>query len=80
LTIPADQYGFKVGSLRSQAAILYTYGATREYVKLRLGSTQLNVLAELEARGFKIQKTRIRVKGYACPHIQYKIIPKEVRS
>jgi hypothetical protein len=77
MTIPVDQYGFKVGSLRSKAAALYTFGATREYVKLRLGSTQLNVLSELESKGYKILKTRVREKGYGCPHIQYKVIPKE---
>ena len=76
MTIPVDQYGFKVGSLRSKAAALYTFGATREYVKLRLGSTQLNVLSELEKKGYKILHTKVKVNK-KNPHIKYTILPKE---
>jgi len=72
-----DKYGFVEGSLRSQAAALYEKGATREQVKAALGSVaQLNVLAELEAKGYKILKRRIRI-GKSRPHIQYTIGPKE---
>lgn len=71
-----DEYGFKAGSLRSQAASLYAKGATREAVKAALGVTMLNVLTELEQRGFEITRKRVRV-GKSRPHIQYQIKPKE---
>jgi hypothetical protein len=74
--IDLDQFGFRCGSLRSQAAALYSQGATREYVTSQLGDPQLRVIAELEHKGFVIKKTRIRI-GKSRPHIKYTILPKE---
>jgi hypothetical protein len=72
LKIELDKYGFRIGSLKSRAADLYSYGATREEVTAALGSTQLKVLTELESKGFVIHKKRIRV-GKNRPHYRYTI-------
>jgi hypothetical protein len=54
-----DQFGFRLGTLKSRAAIMYAGkgGATLEEVRLALKSTQFNLLTELEEKGFKIDRT-----------------------
>jgi hypothetical protein len=74
--IEVDQFGFRVGSQRSKAAALYVHGATSEEVKVLTGHPQLTMLAELEAKGFTIIKSRVRVSKNR-PHLRYQIKPKE---
>lgn len=59
-TVKRDAYGYRVGSLKAQAAAMYgsKHGATLGEVKAKLNSTQLNLLTELEAKGFKVKKTK----------------------
>lgn len=57
---PPDQFGFRGGSLKSQAAAMYASkkGATLAEVKAALNSSQFNVLHELEGRkGITIERT-----------------------
>jgi hypothetical protein len=58
--VELDKFGYRKGSLRSQAAALYSTGkgATLGEVKEKLGSVQLNVLTELEGKGYKVTKTK----------------------
>jgi hypothetical protein len=53
-----DQYGLRKGSARSEAAAMYARksGATLAEVKDRVGSIQLNVLTELSANGWVVEK------------------------
>lgn len=55
-----DKWGFRDGSLKSKAAALYAAkkGATLEEVKEALGSVQLNLLKDLEAKGHKVKKVK----------------------
>jgi len=55
-----DQFGLRKGSTRSTAAAMYARksGATLEEVKEAVGSIQLNVLKELEATGFVVEKEK----------------------
>jgi hypothetical protein len=57
---PTDDYGYREGSLKSQAAAMYgsKKGATLEEVKAKLKSVQLNLLTDLEAKGFKVSKVK----------------------
>jgi hypothetical protein len=55
-----DAYGFRLGSIKSQAAALYKVGATLADVKEKLGSVQYNVLTELETKGFKINQKIVK--------------------
>lgn len=57
---PKDKFGYRVGSLKSNAAAMYSdpKGATLEQVKKKLGSVQLNVLTELAAKGRKVKKVK----------------------
>lgn len=54
-----DQYGFRLGSKKSKAAAMYgsKHGATLSETKAKTGSTQYNVLTELEEKGYKIKRT-----------------------
>jgi len=63
--VERDAFGYRKGSLKSQAAALYSRktGATLEEVKEKLGSVQLNVLTELEAKGRKVTKQKVERKG-----------------
>ena len=56
----ADVYGYRDGSKKSQAAAMYSgkKGATLEEVKTALGSVQLNLLKDCEARGFKVRRVK----------------------
>ena len=56
----ADVYGYLMGSLKSAAAALYASkgGATLAEVKDKTGSVQLNLLKDLEGRGFKVKRTK----------------------
>ena len=56
----ADVYGYRDGSLKSQAAKMYALkgGATLEEVKDKTGSVQLNLLKDLESRGFKVKRVK----------------------
>ena len=60
-----DQFGLRKGSIKSQAAAIYAKGkgATLGDVKGVLGSVQFNVLKELEAKGFTIDKTEVKGTG-----------------
>jgi hypothetical protein len=60
---PKDDFGYREGSMKSQAAALYAHkkGATLEEVKEKLGSVQLNVLKELEGKGHTVK--RVKEKG-----------------
>jgi len=51
-----DDYGFRKGSIRSKAAVMYASakGATLAEVRAKLGGTQYNMMTELKKRGFKI--------------------------
>ena len=53
-----DQYGFRKGSIKSEAAVMYSSkkGATLAEVKERVGSVQFNLLKEVEELGFKIKR------------------------
>ncbi len=55
-----DPYGFRKGTLKSQAAAMYASkkGATMLEVKNKLDSTQLNLLTDLEKKGFKVTKLK----------------------
>ena len=56
-----DQFGFRLGSLKSQAATMYAgkKGATLAEVKTALDSTQFNLLTELEEKGYKVERTEV---------------------
>ena len=56
-----DQFGFRLGSLKSQAATMYAgkKGATLAEVKTALDSTQFNLLTELEGKGYKVERTEV---------------------
>lgn len=58
--VDADEFGYRKGSMKSRAAAMYAAkrGATLAEVKEKLGSVQLNVLTELEAKGFKVTKSK----------------------
>ena len=58
--VPRDAFGLKKGSLKSNAAAMYNRknGATLVEVKDKLGSVQLNVLTELEAKGHTVEKVK----------------------
>jgi hypothetical protein len=59
-TAAVDQFGFRVGSLKAQAAAMYASkrGATLEEVKAKLKSVQLNLLTKLEGEGYKVSKVK----------------------
>ena len=71
-----DQFGLRKGSIKSQAAAMYAKakGATLGDVKGVLGSVQFNVLKELEAKGFTIDKTEVKGTGTRSV-TRYKIHP-----
>jgi hypothetical protein len=58
--VTADVFGFRTGSMKSKAAAMYSSkkGATLEEVKTSLGSVQLNLLKDLEQRGFKVKRVK----------------------
>ena len=63
---PPDQFGFRTGSLKSQAAAMYASkkGATLAEVRAALNSSQFNVLHELEERrGITIERTQVDGTG-----------------
>ena len=62
---PKDEFGYREGSMKSQAAALYAakHGATLEEVKEKLGSIQLNVLKELESKGHTVKRTKEKGDG-----------------
>lgn len=72
-----DQFGLRKGSIKSKAAAIYSRGrgATLAEVRDAVGSTQFNVLNELQERGFKIQKSS--AKGEHRAVTRYKLIPKK---
>lgn len=72
MTFPKDEFGFIAGSLKSQAASLYKKGATRLQVKEALGDPCLNILTELENRGYNITRKKVRI-GKNRPHYRYTI-------
>jgi sRNA-binding protein len=55
-----DAFGYREGSVKSKAAAIYASkkGATVDEVKKATGSVQLNLLKELEADGFKVQRLK----------------------
>ncbi len=60
-----DMFGFRLGSIKSQAAALYAKGrgATLSEVKDAVGSVQFNLIAELEGRGFKFDRSEVKGLG-----------------
>ena len=58
--VELDEFGYRKGSLKSKAAAQYSLkrGATLAEVKEKLGSVQLNVLTELEGKGYKVTKSK----------------------
>ena len=76
--LPKDQFGFRKGSAKSDAAALYARksGATLAEVKEKLGSVQLNVLVGLEAEGYKVDKKKeARGEGQRAV-TRYRLFPK----
>lgn len=73
-----DQFGFRKGSIKSQAAAMYAKGkgATLAEVREALGSVQFNLLTELEGNGFKVDKVPAKGETGRGVH-RYKIHPKE---
>jgi hypothetical protein len=69
-----DQFGLRKGSSRSKAAAMYARknGATLEEVSEAVGSIQLNVLKELEANGWVVEKEKQERKN-ARPLTRYKL-------
>ena len=57
-----DQFGFRKGSIKSQAAALYAKGkgATLAEVKDAVGSVQFNLLTELKNNGFKVETGEVK--------------------
>lgn len=73
---PVDQFGFRVGSQKSQAAAMYASetGATLSEVKAAVGSVQHNLLTELSNRpGIIVEKTTVSGVGRRSA-TRYKII------
>lgn len=68
-----DEFGFRIGSLRSKAAALYKKGATLEEVTSKLGSVQYNILAKMEERGHKVTVTKVTHKDWKRPRFKYKV-------
>lgn len=60
-----DRFGFRKGTLKSEAAALYSSrnGATLAQVREKTGSVQFNLIVELEAKGYKIDRTTAESKG-----------------
>lgn len=60
-----DEWGYRPGSLKSRAAEMYAreQGATLEEVKSALNSVQLNLLKDLEGRGFPVRREKEDGKG-----------------
>lgn len=60
-----DAFGFRKGSKKSEAAKMYSTkkGATLAEVKEKTGSSQLNLLKELEEKGWAVSKTKETGKG-----------------
>ena len=60
-----DGYGFRLGTTKSKAAALYAKGkgATLAEVKAEVGSVQFNLLTELEAAGWAIEKSEVKNDG-----------------
>lgn len=60
-----DAYGYREGSKKAQAAAIYAAknGATLDEVKNAISSTQLNVLTELEGKGYKVKRVKEDGKG-----------------
>ena len=56
--VALDDFGLRVGTVKSTAAHMYRreVGATLAEVKAVTGSVQFNVLTELEARGFTVER------------------------
>lgn len=61
-----DQFGFRKGSVKSKAAALYAskHGATLRLVRDKVGSTQFNLITELEGKGFKFKRDLVPGAGY----------------
>ena len=60
-----EGFGFKTGSVRDVAAGMYaaSSGATVEEVKSVTGSIQLNLLKELEAKGWTVKRVKEEGSG-----------------
>jgi hypothetical protein len=55
-------FGFPVGTKKNAAAAMYlsAQGATTEEVIQKVGDTKLNLLKEVEARGYSVMKSKVR--------------------
>lgn len=59
-TANLDDFGYRKGSLKSQAAAMYASkkGATMAEVYAKLESNQLNLLTDLEGKGHKVKRVK----------------------
>lgn len=76
-----DQFGFRKDSKKSQAAKLYASkkGATLAEVKAATNSSQLNLLKELEEKGYTIEQTKVAGSGKKQV-TRYKILTDKVEK
>jgi hypothetical protein len=76
--VELDVFGFRKGSKKSQAAKLYSVkkGATLAEVKEATGSSQLNLLKELEEKGHTVEKEKVAGPGKKQV-TRYKIVAQE---
>jgi hypothetical protein len=68
-------FGFPVGTKKNAAAAMYlsAQGATTEEVIQKVGDTKLNLLKEVEARGYSVMKSKVR-SARGTTVTRYKII------
>lgn len=71
-----DEFGFRKGTIKSRAALMYKKGATLAEVRDEVGSVQFNLLTELETAGFEIKKTTVKGTGGARDATKYKVLGK----
>lgn len=58
--IKRDAFGFREGTVKSKAAAMYASkdGATVDEIRDALNSVQLNLITELEKRGFTVKREK----------------------
>jgi hypothetical protein len=70
-----DEFGIRLGTKKSKAAAMYAAGsgATLNEVKMALGQIHYNVLSQLEAKGFKVDRV---MEGDKKRITRYRLYPK----
>jgi hypothetical protein len=71
-----DEYGFRKGTIKSNAAAMYKKGATLAEVREAVGSVQFNLLTELKNNGFDIKQSVVKGVSGARDATKYKIVGK----